>query len=92
MKKTLQDQYLLIKEGKGHKDIFIKEAKQQFPGLIRNAATYTETANVLKTKNLINENIIGILENLKKGLKVKVGTQSVLRFGSEPFSDNKKVN
>ena len=30
MKKTLQDQYLLIKEGKGHKGVFIKEAKQQF--------------------------------------------------------------
>jgi len=60
MKKTLQDQYLLIKEGKGHKDIFIKEAKRQFPGLIRNAATYTEVANVLKTKNLINENVIGL--------------------------------
>ena len=51
MKKTLQDQYLLIKEGKGHKDVFIKEAKRQFPGLIRNSATYTEVANVLKTKN-----------------------------------------
>ena len=60
MKKTLQDHYLLIKEGKGHKDVFIKEAKQQFPGLIRNAATYTEVANVLKTKNLINENVIGL--------------------------------
>ena len=60
MKKTLQDQYLLIKEGKGHKGVFIKEAKQQFPGLIRNSATYTEVANVLKTKNLINENVIGL--------------------------------
>lgn len=60
MKKTLQDQYLLIKEGKGHKDVFIKEAKRQFPGLIRNSATYTEVANVLKSKNLINENVIGL--------------------------------
>ena len=60
MKKTLQDQYLLIKEGKGHKDVFIKEAKQQFPGLIRNSATYTEVANVLKTKNLISENVVGL--------------------------------
>ena len=60
MKKTLQDQYLLIKEGKGHKGVFIKEAKRQFPGLIRNSATYTEVANVLKTKNLINENVIGL--------------------------------
>jgi len=60
MRKTLQDQYLLIKEGKGHKDVFIKEAKRQFPGLIRNSATYTEVANVLKTKNIINENVVGI--------------------------------
>ena len=60
MRKTLQDQYLLIKEGKGHKDVFIKEAKRQFPGLIRNSATYTEVANVLKSKNLINENVVGL--------------------------------
>jgi len=43
-------------------------------------------------EDLTNEGILGILENLKKGLKVKIGTQSVLRVGSEPFSDNKKVN
>ena len=60
MKKTLQDQYLLIKEGKGHKGVFIKEAKQQFPGLIRNSATYTEVSDVLKTKNIISENLIGL--------------------------------
>ena len=71
MKKTLQDQYLLIKEGKGHRDIFIKEAKQQFPGLIRNSATYTEVANVLKTKNLINENVVGLepINQLKSSKK-----------------------
>jgi NADH-quinone oxidoreductase subunit E len=43
-------------------------------------------------EDLTNEGILGILENLKKGLKVKVGTQSTLRVGSEPFSDSKKVN
>ena len=60
MKKTLQDQYLLIKEGKGHKDIFLKEAKIQFPNIVRNAATFEEAAASLKTKNIINENIVGI--------------------------------
>jgi len=60
MKRTLQDQYLLIKEGKGHKDVFMKEAKTQFPGLIRNAATFNEIATVLKDKNIINENIVGL--------------------------------
>ena len=60
MKRTLQDQYLLIKEGKGHKDVFMKEAKTQFPGLIRNAATFNEISTVLKDKNIINENIVGL--------------------------------
>ena len=59
MKRTLQDQYLLIKEGKGHKDVFMKEAKNQFPGLIRNAATFNEVATVLKDKNIIKENVVG---------------------------------
>jgi NADH-quinone oxidoreductase subunit E len=43
-------------------------------------------------EDLTNEGILGILENIKKGLKVKVGSQSTLRVGSEPFSDSKKVN
>jgi uncharacterized protein (DUF433 family) len=58
--KTLQDQYKLIKEGKGHKDVFLKEAKQMFPNYIRNAATFEEASNILKDKNVISENLIGI--------------------------------
>jgi hypothetical protein len=58
--KTLQDQYLLIKEGQGHKGIFLKEAKQMFPNYIRNAATFEEAANILKDKNIISENLVGI--------------------------------
>jgi hypothetical protein len=61
MKKTLQDQYLLIKEGKGHKGVFLNEAKRQFPSLIRNAATFEEAAIALKDKNIINENVIGVM-------------------------------
>ena len=33
--KTLQEQYNLIKEGKGNKEIFLKEAKLQFPQIGR---------------------------------------------------------
>jgi hypothetical protein len=58
--RTLQDQYKLIKEGKGHKDVFLKEAKQMFPNYIRNAATFEEASNILKDKNVINENLVGI--------------------------------
>jgi uncharacterized protein (DUF433 family) len=58
--KTLQDQYKLIKEGKGHKGVFLKEAKQMFPNYIRNAATFEEASNILKDKNVISENLVGL--------------------------------
>jgi hypothetical protein len=60
MKKTLQDQYLLIKEGKGHKGVFLTEAKHQFPNIVRNAATFEEASASLITKNIISENVIGL--------------------------------
>ncbi len=60
MKKTLQDQYLLIKEGKGHKGVFLAEAKRNFPHIVPNSATFEEAAASLKTKNIISENIIGL--------------------------------
>lgn len=95
MKKTLQDQYLLIKEGKGHKDVFIKEAKRQFPGLIRNAATYTEVANVLKSKNHINENVIGLgpinqLEPSKKE-SYEVAFENFLAEAKKKKEDDEKA-
>jgi hypothetical protein len=61
MKKTLQDQYLLIKEGKGHKGVFLTEAKRQFPNIVRNAATFDEAVASLKTKNIISENVISVM-------------------------------
>lgn len=60
MKKTLQDQYLLIKEGKGHKGVFLSDAKRDFPQYVPNAATFNEAVASLKTKNIISENIIGL--------------------------------
>ena len=64
MKKTLQEQYLLIKEGKGHKDVFVKEAKRLFPNMVRNAATFKEPSDVLKSKQIIKENIVDITYGL----------------------------
>jgi hypothetical protein len=60
MKKTLQDQYLLIKEGKGHKGVFLADAKRDFPHIVPNHATFEEAAASLKTKNIISENVIGL--------------------------------
>lgn len=58
--KTLNEQYQLIKEGKGHKGVFLNEAKRQFPQYIRNAATFDETATILKQRGIINENIVDL--------------------------------
>ena len=57
--KTLTEQYRLIKEDKGHKGVFLKEAKQQFPNLIKNNATFNEASTILKQKNIISENFVG---------------------------------
>jgi hypothetical protein len=64
MKKTLQDQYLLIKEGKGHKGVFLTEAKRQFPNIVRNAATFDETVASLKSKNIISENVFSVMPEI----------------------------
>ena len=53
--KTLTEQYRLIKEDKGHKDVFLKEAKQKFPNLIKNNATFNEASTILKQKNIISD-------------------------------------
>ncbi|MBC8396746.1 MAG: hypothetical protein H8E16_06570 [Flavobacteriales bacterium] len=58
--KTLQEQYNLIKEGKGHKDVFLKEAKLKFPGMINNAATYDQATHILKNRSVISENYIDL--------------------------------
>ena len=71
--KTLTEQYRLIKEDKGHKGIFLKEAKRQFPNLIKNNSTFKETTTILKQKNIISENFVGTpmvgnpLERKKEG-------------------------
>ena len=56
--RTLNEQYQLLKKGKGHKDVFLKEARSKFPQWIRNASTLKETTTILKNKGIINENIV----------------------------------
>ena len=58
--KTLQEQYNLIKEGKGAKDVFLKEAKLQYPSMINNAANFTQAANILKRRSVIQENYVDL--------------------------------
>ena len=59
--KTLQEQYNLLKEGKGHKGVFMKEAKRLFPNIVPNAATFDQTAKLLKQRSVISENIFPLM-------------------------------
>jgi predicted nuclease of predicted toxin-antitoxin system len=57
---TLQEQYLLIKEGKGHKDMFMRQALRQFPNFITQSSTFKQTSTILKQKGIITENYIDL--------------------------------
>lgn len=60
--KTLQEQYNLIQEGKGSKETFLKEAKAKFPNMVTNAATFEETAKILKNRSVISEALGGVVD------------------------------
>jgi len=65
--KTLQEQYNLIKEDKGHKDVFLKEAKSRYPNLISNVLTYDQATTILKQRSIIQEHMLGgVAKNLGK--------------------------
>jgi hypothetical protein len=53
---TLQEHYNLIKEGKGNKKQFLSEAKRNHKDAISNVNTFDQAVNILKNKQVINEN------------------------------------
>ena len=71
--RTLTEQYRSVKEGKGPKDVFLKEAKRQFPSLVTNKATFKEASTILKQKGIISENYVdlkpinNVIERKKEG-------------------------
>ena len=73
--KTLTEQYRSVKEGKGPKDVFLKEAKRQFPNLVTNKATFGEASTILKQKGIISENYVDLkpinnpIERKKEGFE-----------------------
>tara|TARA_Y100000592_G_scaffold100838_1_gene183193 strand:- start:3742 stop:5154 length:1413 start_codon:yes stop_codon:yes gene_type:complete len=60
--KSLQEQYNLITEGKGHKDVFMKDAKSRYPNLLNNSLNFDNTTKILKNKGIINENVGGYVD------------------------------
>jgi len=64
--KVLQEQYNLIKEGKGNKQHFMKLACYNFPELITPVLTYTDAVTILKNKSILSEGIGGLVTTGKK--------------------------
>lgn len=61
MEKTLQQQYNLIKEGKGNKDHFLKVARHIFPEYITSGNDFKSAVHILKSKSLLSEGIGGVI-------------------------------
>ena len=78
--KTLQEQYNLIQEGKGRKDLFLKEAKKTYPNLLSNLTSYKDATNILKSKSKISENLGGV-----------VTLKPLVQLTSEDFNPNKQA-
>jgi hypothetical protein len=53
--KNLQNSYNLIKEGKGNKELFIKQARREFPQYITNIQTFEQIVSKLKERSVISE-------------------------------------
>ena len=66
MNKTLQEQYNLIKEGKGSKEHFMRTVRHTFPNLITPTLSYNDTVTVLKNKSIISESIGGLVTTGRK--------------------------
>ena len=65
--KSLQNRYNLIKEGKGNKEIFLKEVKAEFPQYISNVQTFNQVIHSLTEKGIINETITLVTSNTPTG-------------------------
>lgn len=104
--KSLQNKYNLIKEGKGNKEIFLKEAKAQFPQYITNVQTFDQVIHSLTEKGIISETLVfgGLAqpktpdwfkvfnENIKAELKETDETVEEMETKGYDYKDGKNSN
>ena len=55
--KTLQEQYNLLNEGKGHKNVFMKSARSLFPEYFNQYTDFNTATNILKSKQIAKSKI-----------------------------------
>jgi hypothetical protein len=63
---TIQEQYNLLKEGKGHKGVFMKSVRSLFPEYVNQYTSFDDAVNILKSKSVISEGIGGLVTTGKK--------------------------
>ena len=83
---TLQEQFNSIKNGKGNKDQFLKQARQTFPQYLTKFLDFDTSVNILKSKQLINEAIGGVVT---KGFNVTNWKQI---FEAEVKAEEKSIS
>ncbi len=66
MEKTLQEQYNLIKDGKGDKAYFLKSAYRLFPDMLSQVNSFDDTTRILKNRGIISEGVGGLVTSGKK--------------------------
>ena len=89
--KTLQQEYQLIKEGKGSKDNFLKVARNLFPEYITSGNDFTSAVHILTSKSLLSESAGGIVTTGRKdwwsifdtNLKEAVGVKNKKEYGDQ---------
>jgi len=91
--KTLQQEYQLIKEGKGNKDHFLKVARNMFPEYIAHGNDFNSAVSILKSKSLLSEAIGGVVTQsptqpdwfkiFNEKIEEAVGVKDIKEYGDQ---------
>ena len=91
--KTLQQEYQLIKEGKGNKDHFLKVARHMFPEYVTTGNDFSSAVHILKSKSLLSEAVGGIVTQsntqpnwfsvFNTNLKEAIGVKDKKEYGDQ---------
>ena len=104
--KSLQNKLNLIKEGKGNKELFLKEARAMFPNVVTNALTFDQAVHNLTERGILSEGFIGVSskkpnnpdwfqifnENVKAELKDTDKDVEKLETAGYDYKDEKNSN
>ena len=89
--KSLQNNYNLIKEGKGNKELFLKQAKREFPQHVTNVLTFNQAVSNLKERgiNYREDGMFEIFEGKTNvdlfDFKTPCGKLIDIKVASKPF-------